>query len=81
MSERKLKEVHCRGCRDDYYNSHGSTCWNFKPAEFEDSILVRLDERPPYKQHIFKKRLSCYRRSGYAKINREGCRRNGWIDE
>jgi hypothetical protein len=64
----------CRGCRDDYYNSHGpGGCWLFDDARLVECSQVGTWDEPPYKWAP-ESVLSCHRPPGRHWLEYDDCR-------
>lgn len=60
-----MDKKHCRGCRDDFYNSAvEGGCWCLKDAKLEWRIPVGMQESPPYKNKKAVKVPNCWYGSG-----------------
>lgn len=63
----------CNGCRDDFYNHDGhgldGVCWNLKSATWTEIKLVSNSQPPPWNRVPTETRPSCYRPSGYTRID------------
>lgn len=47
---------YCVNCYNNYYNPN---CWSRKTGKIEWQMIIRVDERPPYK-HKLKRVPSCW---------------------
>jgi len=63
-----IDSLQCRGCYNDFYNGEGAKeCWNLKTAKMESSLLIHVDQPPPYHQAP-KMRPNCYKAQGFVTV-------------
>jgi len=64
-SQDEMREKHCPGCEDDFYNKMSSEhCWSLDKARLIMRKKVHLDQIPPWNQSA-KLFPNCYKQTGF----------------
>lgn len=72
-ARKKMTRTRCRGCRNDYYNTHPhhDGCWTFPSATLMTRRYMVDNSTPTFRENFveIKNLPSCYHRAGYYYTN------------
>jgi hypothetical protein len=77
-----LDVEHCSGCREDFYNDKNplgvKQCWMRKSAKLAPSVLIHIDQVPPYRNLKPKDRPTCYKAERHVTVKPEAIGSDGY---
>ncbi len=77
-----LDAKHCVGCENDFYNGHNPygvlACWHRSNATLRPSILIHIDQAPPYRNPRFQNRPTCYKAKHFVTVKPDALDSEGY---